>query len=75
VAFSLQAKYTDWVITVASEVVPTFWGGLRVLSDQHNKSLWPLISVFWTRAVTLSFSQLLNYPLEAEWTPFQINYF
>jgi hypothetical protein len=27
-----------------------------------------------TEAATFSFQQLLNYPHEAEWTPFQIHY-
>jgi hypothetical protein len=33
-----------------------------------------LISVSYTGAATFSFKQLLNYPHEAEWTPFQTHY-
>jgi hypothetical protein len=32
-------------------------------------------SVFLTAAATFSFKQLLNYPQEADWTPFQTHYF
>jgi hypothetical protein len=32
-------------------------------------------SVFLTGAATFSFKYLLNYPHEAEWTPFQTHYF
>jgi hypothetical protein len=32
-------------------------------------------SVFLTGAATFSFKLLLNYPHEAEWTPFQTHYF
>jgi hypothetical protein len=32
-------------------------------------------SVFLTEVATFSFKQLLSYPDEAEWTPFQTHYF
>jgi hypothetical protein len=35
----------------------------------------PLISVFYTGTAIFSFKKLLNYPHEAEWTPFQTHYF
>jgi hypothetical protein len=45
-----------------------------VSRGQCNKSPRPLISVFYTEAA-ISLKQLLNYPHEAEWTPFQTHYF
>jgi hypothetical protein len=35
----------------------------------------PLISVFRTRVATFPFKSLLIYPHEAEWTPFQAQYY
>jgi hypothetical protein len=42
--------------------------------DQRNEFQRSMISVFWTGAA-ISLKQLLNYPHEAEWTPFQTHYF
>jgi hypothetical protein len=42
---------------------------------QCNGSPQPLISLLWTGTFTLSFKQLLNYPHEAEWAPFQTHCF
>jgi hypothetical protein len=49
--------------------------GWRVSRGQRNESLRPLISVFKTEAATFPIKELLNYPHEAEWTPFQTHYF
>jgi hypothetical protein len=38
-------------------------------------SVGPLITVFETAEFNISFSQLLNFLHEAEWTPFQSHYF
>jgi hypothetical protein len=41
----------------------------------RNESPRPVISVFYTGAATFLSSSFLNYPHEAEWTPFQTHYF
>jgi hypothetical protein len=51
------------------------FSGYRVSRGQRNESPRPLISVFETGAATFPFKLLLSYPHEAEWTPFQTNYF
>jgi hypothetical protein len=43
--------------------------------NDGSESPGPLISVFYTGAAIFSFKQPFSYPHEAEWTPFQTNYF
>jgi hypothetical protein len=46
-----------------------------VWRGQRNESPRPLIFGFLDRSRYFSFKQLLSYPHEAEWTPYQIHYF
>jgi hypothetical protein len=81
----VKQEKTLWPI-VRKRIIPTErpplvgevsanFSGERVLRGQRNGSPWPLISVFQTGADAFPFKQLLNYPHEAEWTPFQTYYF
>jgi hypothetical protein len=50
---SPQDNYTDLLTTVAGEVSADSCGK-RVLLCQPNESRWPLLSVFYTEAATIS---------------------
>jgi hypothetical protein len=73
--FIPQANYTDRATAASCRriLMPNLAdGGCRVVSATNPHG--PFISVFYT-GVAISLKELLNYPHEAEWTPFQTHYF
>jgi hypothetical protein len=59
---------------LSAKLVLTF-ADRRVSRSQRGGSPTAVISISWTGAATFSFKYLLNCTHEAEWTPFQTQYF
>jgi hypothetical protein len=80
-----ETKQTPWPLSASElyrpsdrrksgKIVATFAD--RVVSrSQRGESSTAVTSVLDTRAIILSFKQLLNFTHEAEWTSFQTHYF
>jgi hypothetical protein len=71
VAFSLQANYTDWTTSIGRRILVETFVDRRVLRGQRGGTPTVVNLSFLDGSRYFSFKQLLIYPHEAEWTPFQ----